>query len=297
MPEARKLTEATTAYRGTLTKPENWAGFQPREGDVLLITPAKSGTTWTQSMIAMLLYGTAELPDRLGALSPWIDGGFGTLDDYLADLARQSGRRVIKTHTPADGVPMWQDVPVVASFRHPLEVFLSIRKHLANAKSIDEHPLLAPIDQALPVFLEGTLDKDDIDKDALSVIVRHFEQMVLTPHVPHKLVLNYAQMKRDHRGTVDRLDAFLGTGASPELRAEITEATSFGAMKTRAADFAPEANNDLWHDDKAFFAGGQSGHWRASFTDDQIAAYDAAFAALLPDPGHRAWIETGEGDV
>ena len=56
---------------------------------------------------------------------------------------------------------LWSDIPNniqrrwleedghVTVFRHPLEVFLSIRKHLANATSIDEHPLLAPIDQAL----------------------------------------------------------------------------------------------------------------------------------------------------
>ena len=294
---AKKLAEAKNSYRSDLTRPEHWAGFQPRTGDVLLVTPAKSGTTWTQSMIAMLLKGTAELPERLGTLSPWFDGGFGALKDYQAALAAQSGRRVIKSHTPALGIPVWKGVPVVTVFRHPLEVFLSIRKHLANARPIDAHPLLAPIDKALPFFLDEPFDAEDIDKDCLAAIVTHFEEIVLTNHVPQKLVLHYAGILADHAGTVAKLDAFLGTGASPELQAAITKATGFSAMKSRAAVFAPEANNDLWHDDKAFFAGGQSGHSRAEFTETQIAAYDAAFTRLLPNPAHRRWIETGYGDV
>ncbi len=297
MTDALKILDAVQSYRGTLTKPEHWEAFQPRTGDVLLVTPAKSGTTWTQSMIAMLLHGSIDLPGKLNTLSPWIDGGFGVIDDYLSDLNDQSGRRVIKTHTPAHGVPTWQDVPVVAVFRHPLEVFLSIRKHLANAKSVTEHPLLAPMDQALAFFLDTPFKDDDIDKDALALIVRHVEQMVLSDHVAEALVLNYARITRDHAGTVARLDSFLGTGAPSDLQAAITKATEFGAMKTRAADYAPEANNALWHEDQAFFAGGQSGHWRDVFSDAQIAAYETRFAELLPDPAHRAWIETGQGDV
>ncbi|NNE80304.1 MAG: hypothetical protein HKN18_08545, partial [Silicimonas sp.] len=159
------------------------------------------------------------------------------------------------------------------------------------------HPMLGPVDQALPDFLETQFDSNDVDSDSLASIIWHFEQVALSTRNPAKLVLNYARMSRDHAGTVARLDAFLGTEASPELQAAITQATDFGAMKTRAADFAPEANNDLWHDDKAFFAGGRSGHWREAFTDDQIAAYHAAFESLLPDPGLRHWIETGEGNV
>lgn len=297
MTHAPKIRDAVQTYRGKLTKPENWSAFQPRSGDVLLATPAKSGTTWTQSIIAMLLHGSTELPDKLSTISPWIDGGFGEIDTYLSNLESQTGRRVIKTHTPVHGVSVWQDVPVVAVFRHPLEVFLSIRKHLANAKSIDEHQLLTPTDQALPFFLNVAFEDDDIDADGLDAIVRHFEEVVLSDHVGEKLILNYAGIKRDHAGTVARLDAFLGTGASPELQSAIIQATDFGTMKDRAAEFAPEVDNDLWHNDQAFFAGGQTGHWRAAFSDAQIAAYDARFAELLPDPAHRHWIETGLGDV
>lgn len=297
MTAARMIADRAVTYRGGITEPDRWAAFQPRVGDVILATPAKSGTTWTQSMIAMLLNGTSALLDRLSVLSPWIESNFSALEDDLAALERQPGRRVIKTHTPADGWPVWEGVPVVLVFRHPMEVFLSIRKHIANAKIVDAHPLLEPIATSLPYFLDRPFDSQDIDRDCLATIAEFFERSVLSERLPRKLVLNYAGISRDHEGTVRALDTFLETGASEALIAEITRATAFGAMKANAAAFAPEAVNDLWHSDKDFFAGGRSGAWSASFTDDQIATYDARFAELLPDPAHRRWIETGLGDV
>lgn len=297
MTQASKLADRTRVYRGSVTEPERWDVFHPRVGDVILCTPAKAGTTWTQSMIAMLLHRSAELPERLSVLSPWIDSNFSALDSDLAALDRQVGRRVIKTHTPADGWPVWEGVPVVACFRHPLEIFLSIRKHIANSTITEEHPLLEPIDAALPEFLNKPFDENDIDRDSLEVTVRHFEAMALSDRLPEQLVLNYAGISRDHEGTVRRLDAFLGTSASEVLIREIVAATGFSAMQARASDFAPEASNNLWHDNRKFFASGRSSAWQSDFTPDQIALYDARFREVLPDETHRHWIETGQGDV
>lgn len=297
MSTARKIQERARVYRGTITEPDRWDHLELREGDVILSTPAKSGTTWTQSMIAMLLYGSTELPEPLSLFSPWIESNFSPLEDDLAALARQSGRRVIKTHTPPDGWPVWENVPVVFVFRHPMEVFLSIRKHIRNSKTVDEHPLLEPIEAALPYFLNLEFDPDEIDRDCLSGIVHFFENAVLGDRHPNKLVLNYAAISRDHPGTVRQLDAFLGTHASAELMADITRATEFGSMKARAADFAPEATSDLWKDKEKFFAGGRSGAWQNELTEAQVAAYEARFAELLPNPAHRHWIETGIGNV
>lgn len=297
MGAARKIKDRARVYRGSITEPERWDTFHPRQGDVVLVTPAKSGTTWTQSMIAMLLHGTTQLPDKLGVVSPWIDAGIAPHADNLAALERQTGRRVIKTHTPPDGWPVWDDVRIVSVFRHPLEVFLSIREHIQNAKRTNEHPLLAPIETSLPYYLDRPFSEDEVDRDGLPTIARFFRGVVLSERWPEKLVLNYAGIVRDHLGAIRALNAFLETQASDDLMKEIARATEFGAMKARAVDFAPEASQDFWYDDAKFFASGQSGAWQSSFTDAQVALYDRRFAELLPDPAHRAWIETGQGDV
>lgn len=187
---ARKIKDRATVYRGSITEPDRWDALQPRVGDVILATPAKSGTTWTQSIIAMLLNGTTDLPEKLSVLSPWIESNFSALEYDLAALDRQPGRRVIKTHTPADGWPVWEGVPVVLVFRHPMEVFLSIRKHIANAKIVDEHPLLDPFETSLPYFLDRPFDPQDIDRDCLATIAAFFTRSVLSDRLPQKLVLN-----------------------------------------------------------------------------------------------------------
>lgn len=285
-----------TVYRGNITEPERWNGFAPRPGDVIVCTPAKCGTTWTQSMIAMLLHGTTDLPDVLGRVSPWIDANFSPAEEVAGLLARQTGRRVIKTHTPLDGWPVWDGVGLVTVFRHPMEVFLSSRRHLKNMRQVESHPMLEDMDTALDYYLDTPFQDDEVDRDTLATLIRHFET-ARSGRWPESCILNYAAMSRDHAATLTRLDSWLGTGASPELLGAIRRATEFGAMKDRAADFAPEASNKIWHSDRDFFAGGRSGGWQGSFTPDQISRYQKRFAELLPDAGSRHWIETGHGDV
>ena len=40
------------SYRGSITTPQRWATWQPRQGDIVVCTPPKCGTTWTQTMVA-----------------------------------------------------------------------------------------------------------------------------------------------------------------------------------------------------------------------------------------------------
>ena len=49
-----------------------WNDFRFRDGDIIVGTYAKSGTTWTQQIIGQLLFdGSAEVD--VGEMSPWVD--------------------------------------------------------------------------------------------------------------------------------------------------------------------------------------------------------------------------------
>src|SRR3954465_14198874 len=115
---ATVLAAATAAYRGDLTTPERWATWGPRKGDILVCTPPKCGTTWTQTILAMLLHGGGETPERIPVPSPWGDAALGEAEKVANSLELQPGRRVVKSHTPADGFPVWDGVTVVAVYRH-----------------------------------------------------------------------------------------------------------------------------------------------------------------------------------
>src|SRR5690606_14544122 len=101
---------------------------------IVITTPSKSGTTWMQTIVAMLVLDRADLPAPIATLSPWLDMQIHTDAEVLALLDAQEHRRFIKTHTPLDGVAYSPPVTYLAVIRHPLDVALSDRDHRANTR-------------------------------------------------------------------------------------------------------------------------------------------------------------------
>lgn len=57
-------------YRSVVADSARWEGFQFRDGDIVISTPPKCGTTWTQMLVALLVFGSPDLPRPLAELSP-----------------------------------------------------------------------------------------------------------------------------------------------------------------------------------------------------------------------------------
>jgi hypothetical protein len=119
-------------YQGLLSNSRRWEGFAFRPGDIVIDTPPKCGTTWMQLLCAMLVHGRVELDRPLSDLSPWLDVLVDPLDVVVANLEAQEHRRIIKTHTPLDGVPHDDRVTYVCVGRDPRDVAVSFQHHWAN---------------------------------------------------------------------------------------------------------------------------------------------------------------------
>ena len=52
-------------YLSLIADNARWDGFSFREGDIIISTPPKCGTTWTQMICAMLIFQTPDLPQPL----------------------------------------------------------------------------------------------------------------------------------------------------------------------------------------------------------------------------------------
>jgi len=296
MLKARTLHPARRTYRGGLTDPTRWAAWEPRRGDILVCTPPKCGTTWTQTILAMLVHGGPDLPGKLPVLSPWIDADLGVpTNEVAAALAMQEGRRVVKTHTPADGFPVWEGVTVIAVYRHPLDVFFSLRKHVANRLGAEEsHPMRLPLPESIRHFLNGEADLDDFDNDFLSTLTRHYVETVVSGRLPELRLFHYADMVLDGRRAVERLAVATGIEADSSLIERVTEATTFGSMKSRAADYAPVAGIGFWKSDAAFFDSASSRKWEGQLSQEEILLYQTRLTELVPDRQHRLWLEQGD---
>ena len=105
---------APRRYRGIVYDSARWEGFELRPDDIVISTPPKCGTTWTQMICALLVFQEPELPDRLAAISPWLDMVTRPRTQVVAELAAQTHRRFIKSHTPLDGLPLAERVRSLA---------------------------------------------------------------------------------------------------------------------------------------------------------------------------------------
>ncbi|SMX27030.1 Glycolipid sulfotransferase [Pelagimonas phthalicica] len=61
------------AYSGPLTDNSRWDSVALRPDDIIVVTPPKSGTTWIQTIIALLLSGDPEVETELSIRMPWVD--------------------------------------------------------------------------------------------------------------------------------------------------------------------------------------------------------------------------------
>lgn len=294
---AQMIAPAARIYRGGITRPERWETWVPNKGDILVCTPTKCGTTWTQTILAMLAHGGAELPARLPILSPWVDADLGVPASEVAEaLAAQKGRRVVKTHTPADGFPIWEGVTVIAVYRHPLDVFFSLRKHTANRSEASDDDLYTwPVPRSIRAYVSNLSDCNNFGQETLMTMAIHYTNTVLSGRLPDLKVFHYSDMVHDGRRTVEALAAAAGIEASARVIDKVAKATAFGAMKAKAADYAPVGGTGFWKNDANFFDSASSKKWDGKLSDEELTLYRGRLEELIPDVRARDWLEGGAG--
>lgn len=120
------MSEQPVRYQSSDEDSSRWTDFPFRDGDIVISTRSKSGTTWAQMICALLIFQSTELPAPLDALSPWLDFLVTPKNEVYERLAAQSHRRFIKTHTPLDGIPIDDRVTYIVVARHPLDMAVSL---------------------------------------------------------------------------------------------------------------------------------------------------------------------------
>jgi len=287
-------------YRSPDEDSARWDAVRLRPGDVVVSTRSKHGTTWVQAVCLHLVHGPGPLPSPLPVLAPWVDHLVEPVDELAARLAAQEHRRVLKTHTPLDGVPLVAGVTYVVAARHPLDAAVSLFHQGANldraalarlSGAPTPAPRTRPAGQALEDWLARWVDRDPDPREALDSlpgVAHHLRDARDRLGGPHDVVLvHYADLLADLPGQVRRLAQHLGLEASDERVDAVTATTTFAAMRARADEVAPDAG--VLVDRRAFFRGGRSGDGRAAASPAVLARYDARAAELLPED-LRAWL-------
>lgn len=275
---------------------DRWAGFVHRPGDIVVSTRSKCGTTWMQMICALLVFGEPELPAPLAEISPWLDWGVEPVEVVRTRLEAQEHRRIIKTHTPLDGLPLDPRVTYVVVGRHPLDVAVSLHHHHANidrarmdalqGRSTATQPPL-PLDDWLRHWIAATERPED-QLDSLQGLLHHVTDAWDRGPDPAVVLVHYQDLVDDldgqMRALAGRLDITVPGAAWPAL----VEAASFTAMRARATTRVPDHLGVL-RDARAFFRSGRSGEGRARLGPDDLERYHRRAAELAP-PDVLAWL-------
>ena len=120
------MTSQPVRYTSADEDSGRWEGFPFRDGDIVISTRSKTGTTWVQMICALLIFQTPQLDGPIDWYSPWLDRLIRPKEEIFARLEGQQHRRFIKTHTPLDGLPIDPRATYIVTGRHPLDSAVSL---------------------------------------------------------------------------------------------------------------------------------------------------------------------------
>ena len=294
----------TRAYQTYFFDSTRWDAFRPRAGDILVCTPVKSGTTWTQMLCALLVHQSTVFPQPLARLSRWLERLRDPLDEVLAAYEAQPYRRIVKSHTPLDGLPYWPEVSYVFCGRDPRDVFFSGLDHMANASEetiedmkrragmTEDFVLPSDPNEFFPLWLTtGPFEGMD-DGFPMGSVMSLTKTYWAHRDAPNLHFLHYADLSADLDGELRRLARFLGIPVDERRWPEFLAAASFESMRERADELAPGAHFGEWRSNTDFFRSGRRGAWRDLLSAENQALYEQVASERL-GPRLKAWLEGG----
>jgi hypothetical protein len=302
---------APTRYRDFITDSARWEGFVFRPGDIVVSTPPKCGTTWTQMICALLVFQKPTFDKSLDLISPWLDMLTGDIESVRADLDAQTHRRFIKSHTPYDGLPHDPSVTYIAVGRDPRDVFRSWDNHLSNMnldamitareKAVGLEDIFDKLALGPPVRADDEIDRfwewvdDDTpitEKINLHYTIHHLQSFWDARHEPNVVLLHYSDLQGDLEGEMRRLAERLQINVDDDRWSELVEAARFENMRANAESVAPDTSNGIWNSNTQFFNRGCSGQWREILNADDLARYERRIAELA-GPELIRWMHQG----
>ena len=217
-----------------------------RDGDIVISVPLKSGTTWMMNIVHQLRVGGDPDFVDIYAEVPWLElvpRPDARPEDLVAGFnnMRRDRRRAFKTHAGPDVLPVQipgvgPDVRYVVVVRNPDEAVASIRPFL-EAQS-DAWLDLWQISREAFV---GPSDFETWLRERAPSLVAGIFGFVAAwwplRHASNVMLLHFADLKRDHEGSVRRVADFLGFEPTAAQWPVVLECTSFRWMKVHEEKF------------------------------------------------------------
>ncbi|KAJ8289741.1 hypothetical protein GJAV_G00004770 [Gymnothorax javanicus] len=240
--------------------------FEITDDDVFAITYPKSGTTWMQEILPLILNGGDLTPvqtipnwDRV----PWLEETRAAL--VLKD---QPPPRAMVSHLPFHLMPptfYTSKAKVIYITRNPKDVAVSSFHFHSMASFLDDPGTL---DEFLDKFLAGQV--------LFGKWTDHVKSWRNTGIEDRILYMTYEEMVKDLKGSLHRMEQFLGRELSPDALEKVANHCQFNNMKTNIMSNFSLVPQDIMDNSKSpFFRKGITGDWRNHFNAEQNARFSA----------------------
>ena len=301
------IREPEKVIRTWQTDSRIWESFELRAGDIIVCTPPKTGTTWTQRIIGMLLAQSAA-PQQIMDEQPWLDARFIPQQEVAAAMTAKQGRRGFKTHSPLTALPLRDDVLYIHVARDPRDAVMSFHNHSTNyaedllagfdQNGLDDPLIAAPFPRApedpRAFFRRWLRDPDyaPFDDFTIAEFVEIENSFWEARDWPNVLLVHYNDLKADREGEMRRIAQFCGIATPEPLFAEMVEAAGFDSMKRDGARMLGLAAQAFKGGADTFLHKGTNERWRTVLTEKDLTDYRAALAARVP-ADLANWLENG----
>ncbi|MCC3256104.1 sulfotransferase domain-containing protein [Xanthomonas campestris pv. campestris] len=298
---SQQVRKKTREYRNRFFDSSVWNDLAPREGDIVIASYAKAGTTWLQQIVAQLIFG-GEPDIDVSAISPWVDSVYPDKATKLALLKAQSHRRFMKTHLPADALVTSPLARYLYIGRDGRDMALSLYDHQcavsqdaqarlhANGGKSGKLRVVSPPGLPRDAYVAHWLEYDGAPFWPLWENVRSWWERREDANV---LLLHYADLLDDLPGQIRLIAAFLGITVAQDRWDAIVAHCRFDYMRQHAARYVPQGTG-LWREDgKAFFNQGRIGRWREVLPAELNTAYSRRAEAELGRDAAQ-WLAHGQ---
>ncbi|KAM4633223.1 sulfotransferase 2B1-like [Polymixia lowei] len=242
------------------------------DDDILTVTYPKSGTTWMQEILPLVLNGGDLTPvqtipnwDRV----PWLEE---TRTALVVD--RLTSPRAMVTHLPYHLMPTSfynSKAKVIYITRNPKDVVVS-SYHFHQMASFLDDP--GTFQEFMDKFLEGQV--------LFGKWTDHVKSWRHTELGDRILYITYEEMVQDLRGALRRFSDFLGSNLSEEVIQRIAEHCCFNSMKTNCMSNYSLVPQEIMDSNKSpFLRKGIAGDWKNHFSPEQEARFSAVIGAEM----------------
>jgi len=306
---AKLLRAPTREYHTAIMDSTRWNNYVPRNGDIVIATFPKCGTTWTQRIVDLLIFQTPE-PRPVVTNAPWLDATiFGPIEADLAKLEAQTHRRFIKTHLPFDSVPIYEGVKYIHVARDGRDACISMHNHMLGfrpemlarmAEAAKADPKLHPRRRETPedpraFYLNWIGDAEADVTEAYGIELPFFEYENTYWRERKRenvLFVHYNDMKADLAGEMRRIAKFLDIKVPDSVLPTLAQAATFESMRKDGDALVPMAKMAWDKGAERFINKGTNERWKEFLNADDLARYERQ-AAKYWSKAEDAWIRHG----